>query len=100
MRRRVVVTGIGCITPVGNTAEAMWEALRNSASGIGTITHFDASKFPTKFAAEVKDFRLSDYVDDPDRFAHAGRNIHYALGAATQAMADSVKVTLKKWWAS
>ena len=50
---------------------------------------FDASKFPTTFAAEVKDFQLGNYVDDPDRYIHAGHNIHFALGAATQAITDS-----------
>ena len=89
MRRRVVVTGIGAITPVGNSAEAMWQALREGKSGIGPITYFDASGFPTQFAAEVKNFNLDEYVDDAQRFAYAGRNIRFAVGAATQAMADS-----------
>jgi 3-oxoacyl-[acyl-carrier-protein] synthase II len=89
MRRRVVVTGMGCITPVGKTINDMWNSLTSGASGIDWITHFDASKFPTKFAAEVKNFNLSDYIDDVDRFQYAGRNIHFAIGAATQAMEDS-----------
>lgn len=89
MRRRVVVTGIGCITPIGNTVSTMWDALLNGQSGIDYITHFDASGFPTKFAAEVKNFRLSDYVDHPERFEFAGRNIRFAIGAAVQAFKDS-----------
>lgn len=89
MRRRVVVTGIGCITPVGNTVEQMWESLREGRSGIGNITHFDASDYPTKFAAEVKDFNLADYVDDPGEFTYSGRNIRFAIGAARQAVDDS-----------
>ena len=89
MRRRVVVTGMGCITPVGKTINDMFEGLVKGQSGIDWITHFDASKFPTKFAAEVKDFNLSDYIEDVDRFKYAGRNIHYAIGAAVQAMQDS-----------
>jgi len=89
MRRRVVVTGIGCITPVGNTVETMWDSISNSKSGIGDITNFDASNFPTRFAAEVKDYDLSNYVDDVDRFKYAGRNIRFAIGAATQAVKDS-----------
>lgn len=89
MRRRVVVTGIGAITPVGNSAEEMWKALQEGKSGIGPITHFDASGFPTRFAAEVKKFNLDDYVDDAKRFAYAGRNIRFAVGAATQAVKDS-----------
>lgn len=89
MRRRVVVTGIGAITPVGNSAEAMWKSLCEGKSGIGPITHFDATGFPTKFAAEVRDFKLCDFVDDDKRFAYAGRNIRFAVGAAKQAMDDS-----------
>lgn len=86
MRRRVVVTGMGCVTPIGKTVDTMWKALQEGASGIDFITHFDASNFPTKFAAEVKGFELSQYVDDPSRFQHAGRNILYAIGAAKQAV--------------
>ena len=86
MRRRVVVTGMGCITPVGNTVESMWQALMEGRSGIDFITHFDASGFPTKFASEVKQFILSDYIDNPERFEYAGRNIRYAIGAAVQAV--------------
>ncbi|MDA1013412.1 MAG: beta-ketoacyl-ACP synthase II [Planctomycetota bacterium] len=89
MTRRVVVTGIGCVTPLGNTIETMWESLREARSGIGKITHFDASNFPTKFAAQVKNFDIGDYVDDPERFEYAGRNIRFAVGAATQAVQDS-----------
>jgi len=89
MRRRVVVTGIGCITPVGNDVHAMWESLREGRSGIGEISYFDASNFPTHFAAEVKNYDLSQYVDDPERFEHSGRNIRFAIGAAHQAIEDS-----------
>lgn len=89
MRRRVVVTGIGCITPIGNTVEDMWAAQMECRSGITTITHFDASNFPTQFASEVKDFELANYVPDPERFEFAGRNIRFAIGAATQAVTDA-----------
>lgn len=89
MTRRVVVTGIGCITPIGNTVEAMWESLREARNGVGPITHFDATNFPTKFAAEVRDFDFDSCVDDPARFVDAGRNIRFAIGAATQAVRDS-----------
>jgi 3-oxoacyl-[acyl-carrier-protein] synthase II len=67
----------------------MWKALQEGKSGIDYITHFDASGFPTKFAAEVKNFNLADYVPDPKRFEFAGRNIRYAIGAAYQAVKDS-----------
>ncbi len=89
MRRRVVVTGMGCVTPVGNTVEAMWDSLCNARSGIGNITHFDATNFPTRFAAEVKNYDLGTHYDNPERFEHAGRNILFAVGAAMQAMKDS-----------
>jgi 3-oxoacyl-[acyl-carrier-protein] synthase II len=89
MRRRVVVTGIGAITPIGNTVDEMWKSLQEGKSGIGPITHFDATHFPTTFAAEVKNFRLEDYVDDPRRFEHCGLNIRFAIGAARQAVDDS-----------
>lgn len=89
MNRRVVITGIGAITPLGKTVEDTWKALQESQCGISNITHFDASNFPTRFAAEVQDFQLEDYVDNVDRFEHSGRNIRYAIGAATQAVKDS-----------
>lgn len=89
MRRRVVVTGIGCVTPIGNTVDEMWKALQEGRSGIGPITYFDASKFPTTFAAEVKNYKLDQYVDDPQRFQYSGRNIRFAIGAAKQAVDDS-----------
>ncbi len=89
MNRRVVITGIGCITPLGNNAEDMWKSLLSGASGIGEITHFDASNFPTRFAAEVKDFDFSRFDDDSDRFKYSGRNIRFAVAAADQAVKDS-----------
>ena len=89
MRHRVVVTGIGCVTPLGNNVEQMWDSLRRCANGVGLITHFPAEDFPTRFAAEVKDFSVADYVYDPGRFVHSSPNILYAIGAASQAMADS-----------
>ena len=82
MKRRVVVTGIGCLTPLGNNVEEMWRSLQEGKSGVAKISHFDASGFPTKFAAEVKGFEFSDYVEDTSRFADAGRNIRFAIGAA------------------
>jgi len=89
MRRRVVVTGIGCVTPIGNNVESMWQSLLEGRSGVGNITHFDASNFPTHFAAEVKDYDFSQFADDPQQFEFAGRNIRFAVGAAVQAVKDS-----------
>jgi 3-oxoacyl-[acyl-carrier-protein] synthase II len=89
MRRRVVVTGVGCVTPVGNTVPEFWNALKEGRNGIGPITHFDASNFPTRFAAEVKNYHFESQVEDPERFSRAGRNIRFAIGAANEAVADS-----------
>ncbi|MEM1060790.1 MAG: beta-ketoacyl-ACP synthase II [Planctomycetota bacterium] len=88
-RRRDVVTGIGAVTPIGNDVDSFWAALKEGKSGVGPIRHFDASKFPTTFAAEVDGFDLSERLDDVGRFTHAGRNIHYAIGAADEAVRDA-----------
>jgi 3-oxoacyl-[acyl-carrier-protein] synthase II len=89
MRRRVVITGMGAITPLGHSVPEMWRALLEGRSGIGPITAFDASKFPTTFAAQVKDFDLDRHVDDAHRYSHAGPNSRFAAAAAHQALADA-----------
>lgn len=61
--KRVVVTGLGAITPVGNTLEATWNSLLNGVSGAAPIQGFDASRFKTQFACEVKDFKAADFID-------------------------------------
>lgn len=86
--RRVVVTGLGITSPLGTGIEKNWDALTNGRSGIGPITHFDATDFPVRFAGEVKDFPEDEFFDKKE-----GRKmdlfIHYALGAAVMALADS-----------
>ena len=89
MRRRVVVTGIGCVTPMGPDVKTMWEGLLKSGSGIGYTTLFDASNFPTKISAEVKNWDLSAVGEDPDKWKFHGRHTRFAVGAATQAVRDS-----------
>jgi 3-oxoacyl-[acyl-carrier-protein] synthase II len=89
MRRRVVVTGIGCVTPLGTDIETMWRRLRASESGVGPTTLFDASNFPTKISAEVRDWDLSAVGENPDDWKYQGRHTHFAVGAAKQAVADS-----------
>jgi 3-oxoacyl-[acyl-carrier-protein] synthase II len=89
MRRRVVVTGMGCVTPIGNDIPSMWQALTAGRSGIDLITHFDASRFPTRIAGEVKNFALDPSVPEADRFADAGRNIKFAISAGAQAYQDA-----------
>ena len=89
MRRRVVVTGLGCVTPVGNNVRSTWKSLQEGANGVEKITLFDATNFPTKFAAEVKNFRLEDHYKNVQRFELAGRNVQFAVAAAMQAIKDS-----------
>ena len=87
-RRRVVVTGLGCISPVGNTVAASWDALLAGKSGIATITKFDASAFSTHFAGEVKGFNIEDYIPGKEA-RHMDTFIHYGMAAGMQAMQDS-----------
>ena len=89
MRRRVVVTGIGAVTPLGSEIETIWRRLLDGESGVGYITHFDATNFPTKISAEVRDWDLSDVGEDPQDWKHQGRHTHFAVGAAKKAVADS-----------
>jgi len=89
MKRRVVVTGLGAVTPLGNDVSTMWQSQLQCRNGVGPITHFDASNFPTKFAAEVRNYDFDSQVENPARFADAGRNIRFAIGAARQAVHDS-----------
>jgi len=89
MKRRVVVTGIGCVTPLGTEIETIWRRLLAGESGIGYITLFDASNFPTKISAEVRDWDVSDVGEDPQQWKYQGRHTHFAVGAAKKAMADS-----------
>lgn len=87
-RRRVVVTGLGCISPVGNTVAENWANLLAGQSGIGLITKFDASAFSCKIAGEVKAFQIGDYIAEKEG-RHMDTFIHYGMGAACQAVADS-----------
>ena len=64
MRRRVVVTGVGMVTPIGKDVEQTWKALQEGRSGVGPITLFEADTFPTRIAAEIHDFDLSQYLDN------------------------------------
>ena len=88
MSRRVVVTGLGCVSPVGNTVEQSWANLLAGISGIDFITQFDADNFACKFAGEVKGFNIADYIPEKEA-RHMDRFIHLGLAAACQAVADS-----------
>ena len=87
-KRRVVVTGLGCIAPVGNTVEEAWAHLLAGQSGIDTITKFDVSNFSCKFAGEVRGFDITDYISEKEA-RHMDRFIHLGMAAAMQAVVDS-----------
>jgi 3-oxoacyl-[acyl-carrier-protein] synthase II len=87
-KRRVVVTGLGCIAPVGNTVAESWASLLAGTSGIDTITRFDASAFACKFAGEVRNFDITQYIPEKEA-RHMDRFIHLGLAAAMQAVRDS-----------
>ncbi|HEV7618128.1 MAG TPA: beta-ketoacyl-ACP synthase II [Burkholderiaceae bacterium] len=87
-QRRVVVTGLGCVAPVGNTVADAWTALVAGKSGIATITKFDATPFTTHFAGEVKGFNIEDYIPAKEA-RHMDTFIHYGMAAGIQAIQDS-----------
>ena len=88
MKRRVVVTGVGLVTPVGNTVEATWSALMQGKSGVDYIKKFDVEKFPVRFAAEVKEFNPLDFIEKKEA-RKMGAFIHYAIAASDEALKDS-----------
>jgi 3-oxoacyl-[acyl-carrier-protein] synthase II len=87
-KRRVVVTGLGCVSPVGNDVAASWANLLAGQSGIANITKFDAEAFACKFAGEVKGFRVEDYLNTKE-VRTMDTFIHYGIAAADQAVRDS-----------
>jgi 3-oxoacyl-[acyl-carrier-protein] synthase II len=86
--RRVAVTGMGFITPIGNDQETVWSNMVEGVSGVGHITHFDTNGFDTKIAAEVKGFNPEEYMDKKTA-RHIGRYCQFALAASKQALAQS-----------
>lgn len=88
MRRRVVITGLGIVSPVGNTIESAWDNLVNGRSGIGPITRFDASEFNSQIAGEVKDFDIGNYLNSKEA-KQMDTFIHYGLAASIDAWRDS-----------
>ena len=87
-RRRVVITGIGAVTPLGHTAAQSWDAVRRGVCGIGPITRYDASGQKVQLAAEVKDFQPEDYLDKREA-KHMGRYSQFAVTAAREALRDA-----------
>jgi 3-oxoacyl-[acyl-carrier-protein] synthase II len=89
----VVVTGLGILSPVGNSVTAAWDNILAGNSGIGPITHFDATDFPVRFGGEVRDFDAADYIKGKEA-RRMGAFIHYGIAAASQAIADAgVEIT-------
>jgi 3-oxoacyl-[acyl-carrier-protein] synthase II len=92
-KRRVVVTGLGIVSPVGNSVTDAWNAIKAGKSGIGPITRFDVAAYPTRFAGEVKDFDIGDYLS-PKEARRMDPFIHYGMAASIQAFRDSgIEVT-------
>ena len=86
--QRVVVTGIGALTPIGNNAKEFWDGLLKGKSGAAPITHFDASKFKTQFACEIKNLQVEDFIDRKE-MRRMDRCTHLGLIAADEAIQDS-----------
>lgn len=95
MKRRVAITGLGVVSPVGIGVEEFWNNLLAGKSGIGPITEFDASEFPVKIAGEVKDFDPVKYAGDKKTVRHMDRNSQFAVAAAKMAAADA-KLDMEK----
>lgn len=89
MRRRVVVTGLGMINPLGTSVSSVWDALKSGKSGVGSISVFDASQYPTTIAAEVRGWDITMCGEDPKLWEKRGRHARFAAGAAKQAVEDS-----------
>ncbi len=87
-RRRVVITGLGIVSPVGNSIEQAWQNIIAGKSGIGRVTRFDASTFPTQIAGEVKDFDIGTYLS-PKEARRMDTFIHYGMAAGIQAVKDA-----------
>lgn len=88
MKKRVVITGIGALTPVGNTVDEYWDSLKEGKHGFGPITQFDASAYKCKLVGEVKNFVAKDYID-PKSARRMARFTQFAVKATQEAMADS-----------
>src|SRR5690554_3253801 len=86
--KRVVVTGLGALTPIGNSIPEYWDSLQKGVSGAAPITHFDASKFKTRFACELKGFNPEDFLDRKE-VRKADPFVHYAMASTDEAVRDS-----------
>ena len=86
--RRIVVTGMGLISPVGNTVESAWDSICNGRSGIGPVTEFDVSELATRIAGEIRDFDVTEYISGKEARRY-DKFMHYGLAASQQAMRDA-----------
>jgi 3-oxoacyl-[acyl-carrier-protein] synthase II len=89
MKRRVVITGVGCVNPMGHDVETVWKGLQEGESGVAETTAFDASSFPTRISAEVKGWDISKVGEDAEVWKHRGWHSQMAAGAAKQAVESS-----------
>jgi len=89
MKRRVVITGIGLINPLGHDVKTVWSALKEGRSGVAPTTIFDASRFPTRIAAQVNDWDVRQASEQDDSWKHRARHTQFAVGAAKQAVGDA-----------
>jgi len=87
-KRRVVVTGLGVVSPVGSTVQSAWDAILRGESGIGPVTRFDVSAFPARFGGQVRDFDVAQYISPKDA-RRMDEFMHYGLAAGIQAVTDS-----------
>lgn len=88
MKRRVVITGLGVVSPLGNNIDSFWENIVQGKCGIGYITRFNTDEFPTKIAAEIKEFKAEDYMDKKEA-RRMDKNTQYAVAAAKMAIEDA-----------
>ncbi len=84
-----MITGLGCVNPLGHDVESMWNALKEGKSSVDNVTIFDASTFPTRIASEVRNWSVSSIGQDPAKWAHRSRHTCFAVGAAYQAVRSS-----------
>jgi 3-oxoacyl-[acyl-carrier-protein] synthase II len=87
-KRRVVVTGLGIVSPIGSSIDSAWQAIKNGQSGIGPITRFDVSAFPVRIGGQVKDFQIENYISAKEA-RRMDEFIHYGVAAGIQAVTDS-----------
>jgi 3-oxoacyl-[acyl-carrier-protein] synthase II len=95
MRKRVVITGMGVITPLGHSVDELYKSQIEGKSGVARIKNFAAQRFPTTFAAEVKNFELAKFIPDCGRWQHSGVNSRFSAAASQQALADAGLLGMK-----